>query len=78
VATLERQFNVEAGVTAADDALPDRFADVPVVVEGKERRVTREDQERMRHDYYRIRGWDADGRPTAELRRALDIGESRR
>jgi len=78
VATLERQFNVEAGVTDEDDALPGRFADVPVVVEGKERRVTREDQERMKRDYYRIRGWDADGRPAAGLRRALGIEESRR
>jgi len=78
VATLERQFNVEAGVTADDDALPGRFADVPVVVEGRERRVTREDQERMKKDYYAVRGWDADGRPGPNLLRALGIEESRR
>jgi aldehyde:ferredoxin oxidoreductase len=78
VATLERQFNIEAGATAEDDALPDRFADVPVVVEGRERRVSRDDQERMKRDYYRIRGWDEAGRPTPELRRALGIEERRR
>ncbi len=78
VATLERQFNIEAGATAEDDALPDRFADVPVVVEGRERRVSRDDQERMKRDYYRIRGWDGEGRPTPELRRALGIEERRR
>jgi aldehyde:ferredoxin oxidoreductase len=78
VASLERQFNVEAGATAEDDALPARFADVPIVVEGKERRVTRDDQERMKRDYYGVRGWDAAGRPTPELRRALHIEESRR
>jgi len=78
VATLERQFNVEAGVTAEDDALPARFADVPIVVEGKERRVSREDQERMKQDYYRVRGWDTQGRPTPELLRALRIEESKR
>ncbi len=78
VATLERQFNIEAGATAADDALPGRFADVPVVVEGKERRVTRDDQERMKRDYYAVRGWDEAGRPTPETRRALGIEESRR
>jgi aldehyde:ferredoxin oxidoreductase len=78
VATLERQFNIEAGATAEDDALPDRFADVPVVVEGRERRVSRDDQERMKRDYYRIRGWDEEGRPTPELRRALGIEERRR
>jgi aldehyde:ferredoxin oxidoreductase len=78
IATLERQFNVEAGATAADDALPDRFADVPVVVEGKERTVSREDQERMRLDYYRVRGWDESGRPTPGLLRALGIEEAKR
>jgi aldehyde:ferredoxin oxidoreductase len=77
VATLERRFNVEAGATAEDDALPDRFADTPIVVEGKERRVTREDQERMKQDYYRVRGWDASGRPTPELLRSLRIAERR-
>jgi aldehyde:ferredoxin oxidoreductase len=78
IAALERLFNVEAGVTAEDDALPDRFADVPIVVEGKERTVSRGDQERMRRDYYRIRGWDAAGRPTPELLRSLRIGEAGR
>ena len=78
VASLERLFNLEAGATAADDALPARFADVPIVVEGKERRVSREDQDRMKRDYYRVRGWDAGGRPTPELLRSLRIGKVRR
>jgi aldehyde:ferredoxin oxidoreductase len=78
VAALERLFNLEAGATAADDALPDRFAEVPIVVEGRERRVAREDQERMKRDYYKVRGWDAEGRPTGELLRALKIAERRR
>jgi aldehyde:ferredoxin oxidoreductase len=73
VAALERQFNVEAGATAGDDALPARFAEVPIVVEGRERRVSYEDQERMKRDYYRVRGWDASGRPTAELLRSLRV-----
>jgi aldehyde:ferredoxin oxidoreductase len=78
VATLERQFNVEAGATADDDVLPARFADVPIVVEGKERRVSREDQERMKQDYYRVRGWDPAGRPTSGLLRSMRIEESKR
>ncbi|HDT14360.1 MAG TPA: aldehyde ferredoxin oxidoreductase [Candidatus Aminicenantes bacterium] len=78
VATLERCFNLGAGATAEDDALPDRFADVPILVEGRERRVTREDQERMKRDYYAVRGWDAAGRPTPGLLRALRIEEARR
>ncbi len=78
VAAVERLFNLEAGATADDDRLPDRFADLPIVVEGKERRVSREDQERMKRDYYRVRGWDAGGRPTPELLRALGIKEAGR
>ncbi|MEN6561283.1 MAG: aldehyde ferredoxin oxidoreductase family protein [Acidobacteriota bacterium] len=78
VAALERQFNIEAGATADDDALPDRFADAPIVIEGRERRVSRDDQERMKRDYYDVRGWDRDGRPTPGLLRALRIEESRR
>ena len=73
VASLERLFNIEAGATAADDDLPARFSDLPIVVEGKERRVSREDKDRMRRDYYGIRRWDADGRPTREVLEALNI-----
>jgi len=32
----------------------------------------------MRRDYYKVRGWDAGGRPTPELLRTLGIGERRR
>ncbi len=66
-------FNVEAGATAADDDLPARFSDVPIIVEGKERRVSRDDKERMRQDYYGIRRWDKRGRPSRELIDALNI-----
>ena len=74
VAALERLFNLAAGATPADDALPPRFADSPIVVAGAGAgRVTREAQERMRRDYYQVRGWDADGRPTAALLAALRL-----
>jgi aldehyde:ferredoxin oxidoreductase len=73
VAALERLFNSEAGATEADDALPARFAELPVVAEGKERRVSIEDQARMRRDYYRVRGWDERGVPTPELLRSLHV-----
>ncbi len=51
---------------------------VPIVVAGEEKVVSRDAQERMRRDYYKVRGWDADGRPTPGLVRALRIGEGRR
>jgi aldehyde:ferredoxin oxidoreductase len=73
VAALERLFNVEAGATAADDALPPRFAESPILVAGEERAVTEEAQDRMRRDYYEVRGWDATGRPKAGLLEELRV-----
>ncbi len=73
IASLERLFNLAAGATAVDDALPPRFADSPIVVAGEPRAVTREFQERMRRDYYRVRGWDEEGRPTAKLLSSLRL-----
>ncbi|HYA48744.1 MAG TPA: aldehyde ferredoxin oxidoreductase family protein [Burkholderiales bacterium] len=73
IATLERLFNLDAGARAEDDALPARFAELPIVAEGRERRVTAEHQDRMKRDYYRVRGWDARGRPTPGTLRALRI-----
>jgi len=73
VAALERMFNIEAGATAADDALPPRFAETSIPVAGEEKSVSTAAQERMRLDYYAVRGWDADGRPKPELLEDLRI-----
>ncbi len=73
IATLERQFNIEAGLTSDNDMLPARFSELPIMAEGKERRVSADEQNRMKHDYYRVRGWDDKGRPTPELLRSLRI-----
>jgi len=63
VATLERIFNIAAGAKAEDDSLPERFSEEPIVVSGRERVVSKEAIERMRKDYYAVRGWDEDGKP---------------
>ena len=73
IATLERLFNCEAGCAASDDSLPARFSAVPVIVEGKERRVSVGDMERMKQDYYRTRGWDGEGKPAEGTLAAYDI-----
>jgi aldehyde:ferredoxin oxidoreductase len=72
-ATLERLFNLEAGLTSADDLLPERFSREPIVVAGEEKVITREDQDKMRRDYYLARGWDEEGRPTPSLLASLRI-----
>ncbi len=78
VAALERLFNLRAGATAADDGFPARFSETPILVEGKERRIVPEEMERMKRDYYRVRGWDEEGRPTKALLEALGLSERRR
>jgi len=78
VAAVERQFNMEAGATAEEDLLPARFSELPIVVGDRERRVSRKDMERMRRDYYRVRGWDEQGRPTRALMDHLRIRERTR
>jgi aldehyde:ferredoxin oxidoreductase len=72
-ASLERLFNLEAGLTSADDLLPERFSREPIVVAGEEKVITWEDQKKMRRDYYLARGWDEEGRPTPSLLTSLRI-----
>jgi aldehyde:ferredoxin oxidoreductase len=73
ICLAERRMNAEAGFTAADDDLPARFfaeagsggngIAVPA--------LDREEFLKARDAYYRVRGLDAEGRPTAEaLRKA--------
>jgi aldehyde:ferredoxin oxidoreductase len=73
IAALERLFNCEAGATRDDDLLPPRFSEVPIQVAGRDVVVSAEAQDRMRADYYNVRGWDASGRPGDALLRALKI-----
>jgi len=73
VATLERLFNLAAGLTSADDTLPERFSREPILVAGEERVVSGESISRMRSDYYLARGWDSEGIPTPGLLRTLRI-----
>ncbi len=61
VADGARRFNLQEGLTAADDWLPDRFFDEPLPETGAV--LTREELSRMRAEYYRARGWDEAGRP---------------
>lgn len=55
-----RRFNIREGLTALDDTLPQRFFDH--VLEG-DKTITQEELQLMVSDYYKIRGWDADGVP---------------
>lgn len=68
---LERIYNLRAGFTRKDDALPQRFkrefGSGPCSKEVFE-------EESMLEEYYRSRGWDREGAPTEEKAKRLGLG----
>jgi aldehyde:ferredoxin oxidoreductase len=73
IAAVERLFNLAAGLTDADDALPARFSEEPILVAGEERVLSVDAGARMRTDYYRARGWDDKGNPAPATLESLGI-----
>jgi aldehyde:ferredoxin oxidoreductase len=61
---LERQFNLRAGFTKADDTLPERLLKEPLLEGGPKGLVCKLDE--MLPEYYQLRGWDENGVPTSE------------
>ena len=59
----ERLWNLENGYTSADDTLPERLLKDPIKRGPSKGEVSRLDQ--MLPEYYRARGWDSSGVPTA-------------
>jgi len=55
-----RRFNLREGFTSADDRLPKRFFQ-EALPDG--RRISENEMRTMVADYYRLRGWSADGIP---------------
>ena len=68
---LERMFNLAAGFTAADDTLPDRLLKDPCPSGTAKGRVNELDK--MLPEYYSLRGWTEDGRPTSETLERLGL-----
>jgi aldehyde:ferredoxin oxidoreductase len=68
---LERDFNLRAGVTAADDTLPKRLLTEPASSGPAEGRVA--DLSSMLSEYYQLRGWNEEGIPTNETRQRLGL-----
>jgi aldehyde:ferredoxin oxidoreductase len=68
---LERQFNLEAGLSAKDDTLPPRLLEVPApsgTAKGKVNELSR-----MLPEYYAYRGWTTEGVPSAETMTRLGL-----
>jgi aldehyde:ferredoxin oxidoreductase len=72
--TLSRAYTLERGRTHADDTLPPRFFEETSqagLMEGK--RIPREFFEKQVREIFALRGWDEEGRPTAETIKALGL-----
>jgi aldehyde:ferredoxin oxidoreductase len=68
---LQRLFNLGAGFSRRDDTLPPRLREEPISTGAPKGRVWR--REPLLSEYYRVRGWDEEGRPTKEKLAALGI-----
>jgi len=70
----ERLFNLAAGFSRADDTLPRRLLEEPIVSGPAAGRVV--DLAPMLGEYYVSRGWDGDGRPRAAKLAQLGLTEA--
>jgi len=61
---IERMFNLDAGLSAADDTLPPRILSEPIPEGPMAGKVCKLDD--MLPEYYELRGWSADGVPGAD------------
>ncbi|MCB1942734.1 MAG: aldehyde ferredoxin oxidoreductase family protein [Candidatus Accumulibacter sp.] len=68
---LERDFNLAAGITGKDDTLPPRLLNEPCKTGGSKGMVA--EIGKMLPEYYSLRGWTADGVPTAATRSRLGL-----
>jgi len=68
---LERRFNLDAGLTAADDTLPKRLLKDAAKTGPAKGMVNR--LEEMLPQYYALRGWTSDGQPTRETLQRLGV-----
>jgi len=70
VYNLTRLFNVREGFSKKDDQLPKRLKESR---EDTGWRIDQADFEKMLKEYYRLRGWDKEGRSTKETLERLQI-----
>jgi aldehyde:ferredoxin oxidoreductase len=64
IVTMTRLFNIREGIRTADDDLPQRFFEQPLLHGGsKGNTVDRAKFQEMVNEYYALRGWNAEGMP---------------
>ena len=70
---MEREFNNRAGFTRADDSLPERLTSVEGACKTGPAKGKFNELATMLPLYYAARGWDSEGRPTAETKARLGL-----
>ena len=72
IVNLERLFNLKAGMTVADDTLPDRYLKEPLLDGASKGRTVPLDK--MLEEYYGARDWDMEtGYPSTEKLKSLNL-----
>ena len=79
IVNLERMFLAREGIKREDDFSPQRYFEPLAWQEGlkpeeKDLKLDRAAFEGMLDEYYRLRGWDSEGRPLAETKERLGLG----
>ncbi|MEW6221873.1 MAG: aldehyde ferredoxin oxidoreductase family protein [Candidatus Hadarchaeota archaeon] len=69
--SLERILAVRDGISRKDDTLPQRIFEERLP--GLDKRLPKEELGKMLGEYYKIRGWDENGRPKPEKLKELGI-----
>jgi len=73
---LERQFNIEAGITPDEDKLPKRFTEEPLPDGPQKGRVSK--YKELLPKYYKVRGWTEEGYLSDSKKEELDIKLSKK
>jgi len=68
---LERLFDLKAGIIGEDDTLPPRILEEPILSGPSQGEVC--ELHRMLPEYYKLRGWNEEGRPTNEKLEELGL-----
>lgn len=73
ICNLRRAFNVREGLSAKDDMIPERFTREPMPEGPGKGQVA--NLEVMLREYYSLRKWDADGKPTERTLTELGLAD---
>mgnify|MGYP002473093713 CR=1 FL=1 len=71
--TLEKIFNITAGIDKFQDTLPERLLNDPIVAGPTKGEIYELDI--LLPEYYSVRGWDENGVPTEDTLKKLGLDE---